>query len=123
MRLDRTDSEFEKKPKPDEIVFNETKISTSAFFSHPLYSTEDRRHNDIGMDFWTLVIDFRSIPGRLPVDFRSNTGELCWFKIRIKALVYIEEGIPDNGYVKPICLNDRRPQRRERSGYIIEGCD
>ena len=50
MRSDRTDSEFEKKPKPDEIVFNETKISTSAFFSHPLYSTEDRRHNDIGMD-------------------------------------------------------------------------
>ena len=40
-----------KNPAPDEIVFNETKISTSAFFSHPLYSTEDRRHNDIGMDF------------------------------------------------------------------------
>ena len=32
----------------------------------------------------------------------------------MKALVYIKNAIPDNGYVKPICLNDRRPERRER---------
>ena len=63
-----------------------------------------------------------STSGRFPAHFRSNY-RVFLFEIRIKALVYIEEGIPDNGYVKPICLNDRRPQRRERSGYIIEGCD
>ena len=58
------------------------------------------------------------------MDFRFETSlSIRGLWIHTKALIYIEEGIPDNGYVKPICLNDRRPQRRERSGYILDGCD
>ena len=56
-----------KSPVPDEIVFNETKISTSAFFSHPLYSTEDRRHNDIGMDrnyFSSLSTKYKNVTNK-----------------------------------------------------------
>ena len=57
----------------NQIVFNETRITSFEFFAHPLYSTFDRRKHDIG-------------------------------------LVRIKDGIPDNGYVKPICLNDRKPE-------------
>ena len=31
----------------DNIVYNETRIETSTFFTHPSYSTLDRRDNDI----------------------------------------------------------------------------
>lgn len=30
------------------------------------------------------------------------------------ALIYVPEGLPDNGHIRPICLTDRRPKRRER---------
>jgi hypothetical protein len=30
------------------------------------------------------------------------------------ALIYVDAGLPDNGYLKPICLTERRPARRER---------
>lgn len=77
-------------PKQDnQIVFNETRITSFEFFTHPLYSSFDRRKHDIG-------------------------------------LVRIKGGLPDNGYVRPICLNGRKPERRERcfvAGWGSTGAD